>query len=191
MKYKVLVGAVMAAAIAMANEPGKLPEGWLRAGDGTAKQNCAAATDSLVVSRGQRSLALKCNTNETGFVTVMQQFGAQEYRGQRVRFSASVRADSVEKWGGLWMRIDGDKSPAIAFDNMQSRPIRGTKNWNRYEVTLDVANDAAGIAFGMLLEGGGRLWMDDIKVDVVGNEVAVTGMALASKRKPMNLDLSQ
>ncbi|HMN46367.1 MAG TPA: hypothetical protein PKE27_17445 [Povalibacter sp.] len=185
MNYKVLIAASLVAAIAAAGEGGELPSGWVRAGT---SKHCEVTADSQVVSTGARSLLLKCDRDESGFVTVMQTFGAEDYRGKRMRFSADVRADSVTEGGGLWMRIDGAAAKMLAFDNMQSRPIKGTRDWQRYSVVLDVADEASAINFGLLMSGKGRLWMDDLKLEPVGTEVPVTG---ASVRLQPNLDLSR
>jgi len=125
-----------------------------------------------------------------GFGTLMQMFDAGEYRGKRIRFSASVKSADIEKWAGLWMRIDGPPSagsrtpPMLGFDNMQGRPIKGTSDWKPYQIVLDVPDEAQAIAFGILLEGAGHAWMDDLKLEPVGREVRVTGGASALPPKP-------
>jgi hypothetical protein len=40
---------------------------------------------------------------------------------------------------------------------------------------LDVPERAREIAFGLLLEGHGQVWMDGLNFEVVGKEVATTG----------------
>ena len=71
------------------------------------------------------------------------------------------------------MRIDGPMQPGsnaaamLGFDNMQSRPIKGTADWKQYDVVLDVPNEARGIAFGILLAGAGQAWMDDLQFEAV------------------------
>jgi len=44
--------------------------------------------------------------------------------------------------------VDKGKETGVAFDNMQDRAIKGTTDWRRYEVVLDVPEDATGIAPG-------------------------------------------
>jgi hypothetical protein len=118
----------------------------------------------------------------------MQSIAADEYRGRRVRFSADVRAAAISKWAGLWMRVDGPPRggsqlpPTLAFDNMQGRPISGTREWRRYEVVLDVADDARWISFGILLSGPGEAWMDSLGFEVVGSDVATTDVLVLPKR---------
>lgn len=80
----------------------------------------------------------------------------------------------------------------LAFDNMQNRAIKGTTDWKRYEIVLDVANNATAIAFGLLLGGTGQAWMDDLAFEVVGKDVPATEMyqggVQAGDSNPANLD---
>jgi hypothetical protein len=136
----------------------------------------------------------------SGFGTLIQWFSAEEYRGKRVRMSAFVKSENVESWAGLWMRVDGDRA-SLAFDNMQDRPIKGTRDWQKYDVVLDVPTDGDSIFFGILLEGSkGRVWIDDVQFDLVGTDVPTTSRAMQEQRrqqlknipsKPGNLDFEK
>jgi hypothetical protein len=191
MKFRVLIGACVVALVAAAGEPSRLPFGWFTTGYSQAAQKCVAMVDSNVVSQGKRSLVLRCDHQERDGFGVQQQFSALDYRGQRVRFSASVRSDSLSDWGGLWMRIDGEHG--MAFDNMKNRPVKGSAPWQRVEVVLNVASDATLINFGMQMIGAGAIWMDDIKFERVEFDVPITGADRPGKPvgQPYNLDLSQ
>lgn len=123
-----------------------------------------------------------------GFVTLMRWIPPGEHLGGRVRLSAWVKAEAIEDWAGLWMRVDGqERGRTFAFDNMRDRPIRGTSGWRRYEVVLDVSSRAARVNYGVLLFGPGRLWVDEIEIEPVGPEVPVT-QATVADGKPVNLD---
>jgi hypothetical protein len=137
-----------------------------------------------------------------GFGTLTQWFRADDYRGKRLRMSAYVKTDGVEGWAGLWMRIDGKEKTGLAFDNMMGRPVQGTTDWKKYDVVLDVPEDASDIFFGFLVAGKGRGWVDDIVYDVVDKNVAATGLAVqpmdrqgeAPKdppKEPSNLDFEK
>jgi hypothetical protein len=78
------------------------------------------------------------------------------------------------------MRVDGAGS-LLAFDNMQNRPIKGTTDWKRYDVVLDVPPEAKALAFGLLLAGNGQIWFDDLRLEVVDRSVAVTMPAAPSR----------
>jgi hypothetical protein len=89
------------------------------------------------------------------------------------------------------MRVDQGKE-RVAFDNMQDRPIKGTTDWQRYNVVLNVPPDSTGISFGILLDGAGEVWLSGTKFDVVGADVPATGV---EDRKvpdnPVNLDFAE
>jgi hypothetical protein len=117
------------------------------------------------------------------FGTLMQMFMPVDFRGKRVRLSAWNRTENVEKWCGLWMRVDGPDREYLAFDNMQSRPIVGSTDWTRYEVVHDCASNAGALAFGILLVGNGAAWLDDVAFDLVGNDVPSTGESTRARAR--------
>jgi hypothetical protein len=117
----------------------------------------------------------------------MQDFRAEHYLGKRVRFSAFVKTEGTQDWAGLWMRVDNGPKQ-IAFDNMQNRPIKGTADWKKYEVVLDVPQEATGIFFGILLNGSGTVWLNNATFDIVGSNVPTTGgEKLQMPDDPVNL----
>jgi len=168
------------------------PTGWITAG--SHPKAYEMSVDATLFHSGGKSAYLKSiETEIDGFGTLMQTFGAKQYQGQRVRMSGYVKSQEVQGWAGLWMRVDGpDQRMPLAFDNMQSRAIKGTTDWRRYEIVLDVANEATAIAFGLLLHGTGQAWMDDIAFEVVGKNVPTTNMyqgtVKAGESNPANLD---
>ncbi len=111
-----------------------------------------------------------------GFGTVMQVFKADAFRGKRVRFSARLRAAQVTRWAGLWMRVDGADKKALAYDNMQTRPLVGSLPCATYSVVLDVPRDAEQVALGLLLAGKGTLFMRMGAIEPVGPEIPVTDL---------------
>ena len=109
---------------------------------------------------------------------LVKEMSAKIFRGKRVRMSAYVKTEQVTEWAGLWMRIDSMNINApLGFDNMHQRPIQGTTGWQKYEIVLDVPEGAQNIIFGMMLSGPGKAWLDDVRIDVVGRNVPVTGKA--------------
>ena len=73
----------------------------------------------------------------------------------------------MKGFAGLWWRADG-KTPAIAFDNMQSRKIAGDTDWKEYDITLEIPEETVGIVFGALLAGSGKAWFDGLRVEIDG-----------------------
>ena len=122
----------------------------------------------------------------------MQTAQADSYGGKRIRFTAYIRSEGVEKWAGLWFRVDGAGSPpppALAFDNMHDRPIKGNTEWQAYSVVLDVARQASAIAYGVLLDGPGKIRIDTARIEAVDQGVPTTGTSASSTlSEPTNLD---
>lgn len=140
-------------------------------------------SDPQATPRGTAAAFLRSNVPDPqGFGMLARTFAAAPYRGTRLRLRAMVKADAVENWAGLWMRVDGPDTPttqrSLGFDNMQNRPIKGTSDWARYAIVLDVPPESVAIAFGVLLQGGGEVWLDDMQFAIVGSDVPTTGMAI-------------
>ena len=175
-------------AIASLSLQAAAPRGWFLAGSMPASYD--TGVDGQASYNGHPSAFLKSkDLRIDGFGTLMQQIRAEHYLGKRVRFSAYVKAADAEGWAGLWMRIDKD-SKQLAFDNMQNRPIKGTADWQKYDVVLDVPQDATGIFFGVLLGGTGQVWISNAKFEVVGSDIPTTGGAAAPVMpdEPSNLN---
>ena len=157
--------------------------------------------DSVNAHGGTRSAYIQFQGIEPqGWATLMQTFRADAYRGKRVRLSAFVKTQDVEAGALLWMRVEGPGDSVLAFDNMGDRPIRGAPDWRLHDVVLEVPTRASAIAIGLLLEGGGRVWIDDVTMSAVAPDVALTaplsnprprGRAApvtATGERPRNLD---
>lgn len=188
MIYRMLALALVATT-AQAGEVGEAPQPWFKNGQAPALTECAGGADSELQARGVVNLTLKCESTTGGFVGVMQRLDGEQYRNQRVRFSALVKAEGLEGWGGLWMRVDDVGKPNAAFDNMQQRPIKGTADWKPYSVVLDASAAAQGVFFGTLMIGKGQLWLSDWRLEVVDTGVPTTGITIANE--PGNLQLKR
>ena len=91
------------------------------------------------------------------------------------------------------MRIDGDKGEQLGFDNMQTRPIKGTTDWKQYEIILDVPANGKVINYGVLLGSNGEVWFDNLKLEVVDKNIPVTSAKpeISLLKEPVNLDFEE
>ena len=169
----------------------ELPLGWFVAG--SAPNDYEFSVDSSTAQSGQSSalIAAKSGVNSTGFGTLMQVIDAENYRGARWRMSGYLKTSGVAR-AQMWMRVDGPDKKILSFDNMDSRPARGTTSWTRYEIVLDVPADSVDIAFGFfLIQGSGKVWGDSFKFEKVDSTVPVTAPAAAApvlSKEPINTD---
>jgi hypothetical protein len=53
------------------------------------------------------------------FGTLMQVIDGADFRGRRMRLRGAVRPVLVERWAGLWLRVDLPTGRPSAFDNME------------------------------------------------------------------------
>jgi hypothetical protein len=166
---------------------------WFMAGSDP--QDYELGIDANVVRNGKNSGYLKAKVAEPrGFGTMMQMFKANDYLNKRMCFSAFVKSEGIEAWAGLWMRIDGPgQHNPLGFDNMQNRPIKGTTDWQKYEVVLDVPQESVAIAFGILLTGKGQAWLSEVQFEEVGTDVPTTSPEGRGELpdKPGNLDFAE
>lgn len=164
---------------------GNDPAGWFLAGSNPSSYEIGTSE-----MNGNTVAYLKSLEEQVqGFGTIMQTASADEFKGKRVRLTAKIKTEAVSDWCGLWFRVDGAAREALAFDNMQSRPIQGTTDWKQYEVVLDVSPESKAIAYGVLLSNTGSVWIDDVSFEVVDKTVSVTSASVQSApNKPANLD---
>src|SRR4029453_11364708 len=166
-----------------------IPKGWFLAGPGDAY---SSRVDGDEKHSGRGSGLLECDTSDVdAFGVLNQTFRADAYRGRRIRLSGFMRTRGVEGSARMWLRVDGPDTSPLALDNMAKRPVRGDTEWLLYQIVLDVPAVAVQIAYGGILGGKGRLWLDDLRVEVVGDDVPTTDMhvpAVASKAV-VSLDL--
>lgn len=118
--------------------------------------------------------SLKKNIN--GFGTMMKTIEPSMYLGKTVKMSGYIKCDNIKSWAGLWMRVDYYDVAVLAFDNMRRNPIKGTKDWTKYEIVLHVPADATSISYGVLLDDTGQVWFKDIALEIVDDTTPETGL---------------
>jgi erythromycin esterase len=156
------------------------PPGW---GVG-AFSGFVGGLDRTVARSGKASGFLrKTGDGEQKFATLIQEVQSRPFRGKRVRYAGYLKTEKADPGAGLWLRVD-TATASVGIDNMADRKVDGTTNWARYEIVLDVPTDATVLTFGVLLYGAGTVWVDDLTLEAVGNDVAVT-------REPFETPLMQ
>jgi len=144
---------------------------------GTAPEKYQISIDENVYHMGSKSATIRSIGDEFSngeFGTIMQQISAKTFVGKRMRFTGFVKTQEVEGWCGLWMRIDNALSVVLKLDNMQSRPITGTTEWNYYSCVLDIPENGAIINIGILLTGKGQVWFDNTDFQEVDLNTPIT-----------------
>ena len=140
-------------------------EEWKISGNG----NYKAGIDSLHSQEGKYSAYIfGSDTIKDGFKALGAHIPAK-YEGEIVTLTGYIKTENVrDGYAGLWLKID----PQVSFDNMDGRGVTGTTEWNKFSISLPLKpKEATKIAFGGLLTGKGKMWVDNLKLTIDGNEL--------------------
>jgi hypothetical protein len=151
------------------------------------KTNFSVDVDKTVAHSGSASALIKSNGEDVkGSGSLTWSVDAKEYQGKRLRWSGYLKSDTkttetAEGRAGLWMSVSGVypgqeawQVSMMASDNMMDRPVVGSTDWQRYDVVMDVPAGAERITFGAALDGPGKMWVDDVRLEVVSADVPST-----------------
>jgi C-terminal processing protease CtpA/Prc len=95
------------------------------------------------------------------------------FDGEKIKLTGYLKTENVTGWTGIWMRIDGEEG-VLEFDNMKSRPVKGTTGWTEYTIELPYDKDkVVGVYFGCLIIGKGKVWLDNFHMTIDGKDIAV------------------
>ncbi|MDZ7625852.1 MAG: hypothetical protein U5J96_15580 [Ignavibacteriaceae bacterium] len=181
--------AILITVLIIANNNNKIPDGWFPAGSNPSEYEMGI--DNSIFQNGQACAFIKSKSpKENQFGTLMQTINAENYLGKRLMLSGYIKSEDVKGWSGMWMRIDGESNQQLGFDNMQDKVIKGTTDWKKYEIVLDIPANSTTINYGVLLGGDGEVWFDNFELKEVDKNVPVTNLTKESKlpSQPINLD---
>ncbi|PAD69960.1 AraC family transcriptional regulator [Bacillus sp. 7586-K] len=171
----------------------QLINGWQLSG--SHPFNYKMGIDREIFHKGKASGFLKSVTVESHneFATMMQQFKADKFVGKRLKLSGFLKSQDVNGFCGFWMRVDDSLGDVLQFDNMGDRPIVGNNEWNHYSIVLDVPENSAVIAFGVLLSGNGKVWIDELKFEEVDERIPTTNLDFSGYLldEPTNLSFEE
>lgn len=192
-QYRKMIGklTLQREEIVLKNE--QLLKGWKLSG--SHPFNYQMGIDRENAHKGRASGFLKSVTaqSQAEFATMMQEFKAEKYLGKRLKLSGFLKSKEVDGFCGFWMRVDDALHDVLQFDNMGDRPITGNNEWNHYHIVLDVPENSAVIAFGVLLSGKGQVWIDELKFEEVDKQTPTTNIDFSADLldEPTNLSFEE
>jgi hypothetical protein len=153
-----------------------VPADWLLRG--SAPQNYDLKADRVLAFSGRASAVLVSHDKDISpglYGSLMQTVQAAPYAGQRVEFSAWLKARGTRPNSvALWIRVANAESILLDLQNTLSRAPKIGADWTRYSSVIDVPWAAGEIGYGVFLAGKGSVWMDDAKIEAVDKAIAVT-----------------
>ena len=154
----------------------QVPAGWQAVTDGSGEYTVSADVARRDGGQGYAGATIKANVaSPRGSAMLAQSIRADAYRGKRVRLTGFLKTIGVnEGTAVLFMRVDGEGTVQTS-DFMENRPLMLTTDWARQEIVLDIPRNAVGFTYGFMLGGSGQAWLDDVQLDIVGDDVPTTG----------------
>jgi hypothetical protein len=122
-------------------------------------------------------------SGQSAFGLLVGTLPVSPFAGKTIRFSGYMKTAGVDSgYAGLWWRADGQDRSGVAFNNMAENGPRGTTDWQRYELELEMPADIRNINFGALHPGYGTAWFADLSIEVDGQpyENAAIDLTLSS-----------
>lgn len=139
------------------------PAGWDASATGV-------ALDGRIVHGGKWSVRIERRAGNAQQIIGISKVLPMNFAGKTIQLKAFLRTENVTDFVGLWMRED-DEYGFIEFDNMQSRHLNGTNDWQEYSVTLPVNAAGKQLNFGAFVTGTGTAWIDGMQLLVDGTPI--------------------
>lgn len=167
-----------------------IPKSWFKAGNNP--KAFKVGLDAKIFRHGTKSAFIESiDKQPTGFCTLMQTFSDPAYSGKRVKMTGYIKSEGKADTTLMWVRIDDYEKKVMAdFDNMQKRPIKGTSDWNKYEIVFDVPASKCTINFGLVLAGSGKAWIDNVSFEIVDKSTNKTAINTGSQL-PSSLSMKE
>lgn len=123
--------------------------------------------DTLAAKSGTNSVFIESREGATNFGALSFEIPA-DFVGKKLKLTGYMKTANVtDGFAGLWMRID----PKVAFYNMADIGVKGTTEWQKYEIELDYEVRAEKIVIGGLLAGKGKMWIDNLEITIDGKKL--------------------
>jgi hypothetical protein len=148
------------------DEPVLGPDIWQRAGNAIGDYKFRTPTDG-------RPLCIGALFNHPqGWGQLRQIVAAETMLGQYLHFSAMVAtrgADEVR----FWLAAGDKKNQRAVGGDTHAQPIFGTHGWRQVDLVIGpVPRFANHVSYGFLLYGGGDVWLNAPKLEVLDRDAA-------------------
>jgi hypothetical protein len=162
-------------------------------------------TNRAAVLSGSASAVLEAapDADTSRFGSLVQASSAAAFKGKRIELSGYIAAENALAGASIWLRADDANGTVVAFENSLARGVRGTTEWSYQNIVIDIPQGAVALLYGAILNGRGRLYVDDLQFRVVDASVPPTTRPIAPQphlaqgatsdpgREPRNLDFEE
>lgn len=90
------------------------------------------------------------------------------WHNKTVRLTGWLRGEGISGAGGaLILRANGGSGQILDWNFMENSRVKGTQDWKRYTIELEIPPATFSLLVGVTLEGGGTLWADDLSIELI------------------------
>jgi len=84
------------------------------------------------------------------------------------RLTAQLKTEgAVDAGAALTLQMIGSRGEILDWNHMNDARVKQSQGWKTYSIDLKTLPGTTSIALGVMLEGSGTLWADDIKLDII------------------------
>jgi carboxyl-terminal processing protease len=98
---------------------------------------------------------------------------------QRISITADIRPRNIRERAAIWLRADRNGQPLLT--EYAQIPARGTSDWQHQETGFVVPDGASSIAYGVLLQGSGEVFMQHLTVEATALPPPGTGLSTSAR----------
>jgi hypothetical protein len=157
---------------------------------GSAPEDFVVGLDAHERTAGHSSATITSLRDSPGTGSLRQRAAAEGLRGNRVEFSVDLKTVGVNRAANVFFDARDANGKSVAFDNMWlnydedrtkeliiNRGVKGDTAWSTQHVVLDIPKEAVAVSYGVFLDGPGKVWIDNARIEVVTDEMPTTAPA--------------
>ncbi|WP_298653609.1 erythromycin esterase family protein [uncultured Proteiniphilum sp.] len=163
------------------NPGSHLPKHWYTGGE-----SFKISVDSLEKHSGKFSLKMETpgTRNNNSFGVFTGTLPIETFAGKNVEYRGWIKTKNVKNgYAGLWLRVDGENTETLGFDNMNDRGLTGDNDWTQVSIKIDISREAININYGGLFPGEGVVWFDNLELYVNGEKFIEPKLKTTLSRK--------
>jgi hypothetical protein len=94
-------------------------------------------------------------------------------RAANVFFRADDATGNAVAFDNMWMNYDEERTKELIIN----RGVNGDTGWSTQHVVLDIPKEAVAVSYGVFLDGPGKIWIDNARIEVVSEDMPTTAPA--------------
>lgn len=87
--------------------------------------------------------------------------------GKTARLSAYLRSENANGGGGALVMHATAGSAILSWNHMNDNRVKGSQPWKLYSIEVGIPPGTYALEPGVMLEDDGKLWADDVKLEII------------------------